>query len=84
MTDKALNIATQHVRRQGFDVIERAGEKDGQEYFHFWRKATEGHKLGNPLIIKVNALSGKITFVERFDEIMWAFGEYKKLKADGR
>lgn len=35
-----LAIATLHIQKHGFDCIERASEKNGQEYFHFWRKAT--------------------------------------------
>lgn len=64
-----LAIATLHIQKHGFDCIERAGEKNGQEYFHFWRKATEGHKLGNPLIIKVSSKTGRITPVQQLDEI---------------
>lgn len=81
MTDKALQTATRYIQKQGFDSIERAGEKDGQEYFHFWRKATEGHKLGNPLVIKVSADTFKVSLVSRLDEIMWAIDEARKLKA---
>lgn len=72
MTDKALERATKYVHKHGFDCIERAGEKNGMEYFHFWRKATEGHKLGKPLIIKVSTKTGRITPVVRLNVIMWA------------
>ncbi|MCC8071398.1 MAG: hypothetical protein LIO90_06320 [Bacteroidales bacterium] len=80
MTDKAFEIAKRFTQRQNFDCIERAGEKNGQEYFHFWRTSTVGLKLGNPLILKVSAKTGKITIVERLDEIMWAYMEARKIR----
>lgn len=64
-------IALEYAQEQGYDTIRAAGEKDGFRYFHYFVKATLGHKLGLPFMMKINK-KGEVLKVKEFSEIMWA------------
>ncbi len=64
-------VALEYAKKRGYDTIRPAGEKNGYRYYHYYNLSTLGHKLGLPLIFKINN-SGKIIRVFEFPEIMWA------------
>lgn len=67
----ALKIAKEYAREHGKDTVRYAGERDGYKYFHVFRWATRGHKLGLQQFIKISRM-GKITNILPISEIMWA------------
>ena len=64
-------MALEYAKRQGYDTIRNAGEKEGYKYYHYYNLATLGHKLGLPHILKIDGL-GRIVSVDNFTEIIWA------------
>lgn len=67
----ALKIAQEYARENGKDTVRPAGERDGYKYFHVFKWATRGHKLGLQQFIKISK-TGKITNILPIPEIMWA------------
>lgn len=68
--EQAFEIAKKYAKRNNFDILWYAGNDSGgkYEYYYLQSKATLGHKIGLPHIIKLDGKS--IEKIDDFSEVM--------------
>lgn len=66
-----LKIAKEYAKKVGKDTIIFAGENNGFFYYHIFRMATAGHKLGIQQYLRIDK-NGKTENILPMPEIMWA------------